>query len=365
MGLHHQNKIESLTMHQVSINQEDIARILQDVGFKLNDYGDHWRSNAAFRQGDNPTSIKIYKNSGVWFDYTVGSAPQPFDKLLSFFIPDRKQRMSILGSAKEISYQEPQKIQLSMETIYPESCLERLFPNFAFYEKKGISKETLNFYKAGVAHSGKMYKRMVFPIYNEQRKIIGFSGRKISDASDNSPKWKHLGKKRNWVYPAFIPNEDSIDAEIKNKKTVILVESIGDSLALFESGVKNNLVTFGLGCSASIINYLSSFEIERIILTPNNDFNSSKNHGYNASIKAVRSLSAYFNVSSLEIKLPPKNYNDLSEAFEQGEDLSKWTKEDFNAEWMNDARAYALNHKNQFNEKDFSFLKELKYYART
>mgnify|MGYP001287018461 CR=1 FL=1 len=60
-----------------------------------------------------------------------------------------------------------------------------------------------------------MYRRMVFPVYNEHNQIVGFSGRKVDDDNDY-PKWKHIGKRNNWVYPAFNKNT-GVDEEIDLK----------------------------------------------------------------------------------------------------------------------------------------------------
>jgi DNA primase len=79
---------------------------------------------------------------------------------------------------------------------------------------------------------------MVFPVYNEHNQIIGFSGRHVESNNDkwkHLPKWKHVGKRNNWVYPAF-NTATGVDEEIEFKKEVILVESIGDALALYEQG---------------------------------------------------------------------------------------------------------------------------------
>ena len=43
------------------------------------------------------------------------------------------------------------------------------------------------------------------------------------------------------------------------------MESIGDAMSLFDQGIKNVLVIFGLSVSASIISYLSGKEINNII----------------------------------------------------------------------------------------------------
>ena len=59
------------------------------------------------------------------------------------------------------------------------------------------------------------------------------------------------------------------DAIYKNKE-VILVESIGDSMALYENGYKNNLVTFGLDVSQKLMTTLITLNPEKIIISTNN-----------------------------------------------------------------------------------------------
>ena len=92
-------------------------------------------------------------------------------------------------------------------------------------------------------------------IFNKEGKIHGFSGRKVIENND-SPKWIHMGKKNEWLYPLF-SNTKTYD-KIKDSKQVFLVESIGDSLALYDSGIQNNLVCFGLSISPKFIANLAS-----------------------------------------------------------------------------------------------------------
>ena len=124
-----------------------------------------------------------------------------------------------------------------MEKIYPEECLKKLFPNYAFYEKRGISQSVQEMYKCGLASAGRMYRRIVFPIYNLDKQICGFSGRKI-DEDKGVPKWKHIGSKNNWVYPTCIPdfpeiNEEtyftSVTSGISSNVPTILISNISAS----------------------------------------------------------------------------------------------------------------------------------------
>jgi|TARA_R110002124_G_scaffold226023_2_gene391203 hypothetical protein len=308
---------------QTSINSEDFQGILESIGYTLIDCGDHWRAQALYRDGDNKTALKIYKNTGVWMDFVENRGSKPFEALIDLTTKDKKETESILENSYTDTvsvYQPNEKIQ--MEKIYPESCLDKLFPNYNFYKKKDISEKTQRSFQVGLAGVGKMYRRMVFPVYNEHNQIIGFSGRKVDDDNDY-PKWKHIGKRNNWVYPAF-NSETDVDKEIELKKQVILVESIGDALALYEHGIRNVLVLFGLSVNANIINYLSGRSVVDICISTNNDSASRENRGLIAAVKSYIKLSSYFDLGSLSVKFPPKPYNDFGDAHLDNCDIKRY-----------------------------------------
>ena len=130
------------------------------------------------------------------------------------------------------------------------------------------------------------------------------SGRCINNYTKrpkNRPKWKHIGQVHDWVYPAYLNNEI-----IKKEKKVILVESIGDMIALWDVGIKNVLVIFGLNVSSGILNFLLKMDPFYIILALNND--SLKNSaGNKATEKNYKTMLKYFDKNQLVIHLPTKN----------------------------------------------------------
>ena len=91
---------------------------------------------------------------------------------------------------------------------------------------------------------------------------------------------------------------------MQKTKKVILVESIGDMLALWEKGVKNVIVTFGLYVSPKIKQILMALDPNKIYISFNNDDNKAGNNG---AIKAYQNLKRQFDTHQLEINLPPKN----------------------------------------------------------
>ena len=322
--------MDSKKQSQTSISSEDFQGILESMGYILIDCGDHWRTRALYRDGDNETAVKIYKNTGVWMDFVENKGSKPFEALVKSTLKDNpKELASILGGAKrEIAPVYTQKQTIDMEKIYPEASLDKLFPNYNFYLKRGISEATQKAFSVGLAGVGKMYRRMVFPIYNEHHQIIGFSGRKVDD-NNNYPKWKHIGRRNNWVYPAF--NQGiGVGEAIDNAEEAILVESIGDAMALYEQGIKNVLVMFGLSVNGHIINYLNSKSIQRIFISTNNDRDSRENRGLTAAIKTFIKLSAYFDLERLIVKFPTAPYNDFGDAHCDGYDFNKnWLEKEY------------------------------------
>lgn len=181
----------------------------------------------------------------------------------------------------------------------------------------------------GLATTGKMYQRFVFPVFNEAGEICGFSGRHLNWTEEmNAPKWKHIGDKRDWIYPLFLPeyrqNLDILDE-------IILIESNGDSLALYEEGYKNHLVTFGLEISPAIMSFLLAGDYKKITIATNNDFDNvdkngkPTNWGKIAAIKNLIKLSSVFPTEMIDIKLP--TLNDFGEMRERGESFSLWAEQ--------------------------------------
>ena len=319
-------KKESNKRSQTLKTCDEYQGILESIGYTLIDCGDHWRTQALYRDGDNKTAVKIYKNTGVWMDFVENKGSKPFEALVKLTVKDLKKAEELIGKSSNddsITYEPVEKIE--MEKIYPKESLNKLFPNYHFYEKRKISKETQEIFQAGLAGVGKMYRRMVFPIYNEHNQIVGFSGRKVDD-NNNYPKWKHIGRRNNWVYPAF-NKLTLVDEEIEKHKEVILVESIGDALALYEQNIKNVLVIFGLSVNNNIINYLSGKSISHIYISTNNDKNSRENRGFIAAMKSFLKLTSYFDLNSLSVKFPPKPYNDFGDAHLDDCDIKKYWSE--------------------------------------
>jgi hypothetical protein len=303
------------------MSPEKIKESLIQLGYKLADRGSYWQTNAVFRNGDNKTAIQIYKNTGVWKDHVQDSIFSPFKRLVEITLGTNDPKSvkqyieedDLGANYNKLTFSE----KLEMEEIYPDNCLERLLPHYKFYNDKGISSDTLKSLKSGYATSGKLNNRFVFPIYNEYGQIHGFSGRDMNSSGDR-PKWKHVGRKKSWIYPLYASEETKI--AINDSGEVIFVESIGDLLNLNEHGYKNVLVTFGLDIPTKLICATLSLNVNRLIISLNNDSQSERNRGLESSIKNYLKLLNYYDPDKICICLPTaKDFGDMSD-----EHFNKW-----------------------------------------
>ena len=99
--------------------------------------------------------------------------------------------------------------------------------------------------------------------------------------------------------------------DLKSAKNLILVESIGDMLALRENGINNCVVTFGLNLTPKIIYSLISINPSKIVIAFNND-GSDNGAGNMAAQAAQNKLRDYFDINQIVIKLP-QGANDFAD----------------------------------------------------
>ena len=296
------------------------------LGYKLSDRGAYWQTNAIFRDGNNRTAIQIYKNTGVWKDYVEDTPFSPFKRLVEATLGtnDKNEIGKYINDDSDgalyVKKTGPAP-KIEMEEVYEEKMLDRLLPHYKFYNNKGISTKILTELKGGLATTGQLNQRFVFPIFNELNQIHGFSGRDMANKPDsNRPKWKHIGKKKNWVYPLYASSETA--EAIERTRTVILVESIGDVLSLKENGFHNCLSSFGLDLSSKLICALVSMSLSSVVIAFNNDSNQSKNRGLQGAIKSYLKLLGVFEPRAVKICLPEKNdFGDMG-----AEDFVRWNK---------------------------------------
>jgi len=283
----------------------DIKETLINLGYSnIKDMGSEYRTRPIYRESDNNTTLRIKKETGFFTDFgrqITGS----FEELvrLSLKLDDISDAKKWLKNKSY--YDQPRKIpkpKLQHAKIFDKSILSKTITNHGYWIDRNISLSTLEQFEGGVAQVGKMNDRYVFPIYNNRKQIVGISGRCINDTrSQSRPKWKHIGQIHEWVYPAFL----NIDI-IKKEKSIILVESIGDMLSLWDADIKNVLVIFGLNVQKGILNFLLKVDPTHVILSLNND-SGGNSAGNKAAQKNCKKMLKYFDKDQITVHLPTKN----------------------------------------------------------
>lgn len=304
---------------------ESVKMILQDIGYVLSDNGKEFRAKPLYRDSDSNTCLRIWKDSGRWVDFKENISGS-LEELVKLTL-----KLKSVGEAKDwvrskgVDYSalevEKPKALTKQVKIFDKSLLIKLLRDHSYWTSRGVCDSTVVPFQGGLARSGKMFNRYTFPIFDNKDDIIGFAGRDVTN-SDNElrPKWKLIGDKSEWVYPLKVNLKD-----LKEQKSVILVESIGDMLALRENGIRNSIVTFGLNVSSKIIYSLIALNPEKIIIAFNNDSNNN-NAGNKAAVAAKDKLLNYFDYSQILIRLPvdDNDFGDLNQTNKLK--ISEWLK---------------------------------------
>jgi 5S rRNA maturation endonuclease (ribonuclease M5) len=298
-------------------NSDQIRDVLTDIGYSLRDYGKEYRAKPIYRDSDNNTVLSIKKDTGRWIDFKEGISGS-FEELIKLSL-----NLSSIDDAKKflvdkvgISPEKVSKPRVTKVKILPKGFLNKLIKNNFYWNQRGVSDNTLDLFGGGVCEAGKMVGRYVFPIFNNRDKLVGASGRDVYGNYDNRPKWKHIGNKSSWTYPLQV-NKDSL---LKRKK-IILIESIGDMLSLWEAGVKNTMVTFGLDISSAVLNTLLRLDPREVIISFNND-EENNFAGNKASEKARKKLRSHFDERQIIVSLPTKkDFGEMSP-----EEIGLWNK---------------------------------------
>jgi len=298
-----------------SFDPDQIREILTDIGYSLSDQGKYYRAKPLYRDSSSHTVLSIEKSSGRWKDFRADIGGS-FEDLVRITL-----RLKSHGDAtkwlvdKGLDPSSPREAtrgpQLKQIKIFKNELLSKLMPIHSYWNSRGISNDTLSSFKGGVAETGKMANRYVFPIFNKQEKIVGFSGRDLKPSQQENakffrPKWKHIGDKSKWRYPLL--NNLQI---IRKKRSIIIVESIGDMLSLWESGIKNVIVSFGVIISPDMLSVLTRLDPDRIFISFNDDSEDS-GAGNKAAYIARKKMLDFFDYDQITIKLP-KGHNDFNE----------------------------------------------------
>jgi len=201
-----------------------------------------------------------------------------------------------------------------VEKIYPEESLNKLMPDYSYWESRKIRADVLRKLENGVApkeEKSKLSNRSIFPIRDpESRLIVGFTGR-LTEPNSFAPKWKHIFSSKRSIHPWMVNGP-----AISSFKRVVLVEGISDLLALMSNDINECLCIFGLNLNGRIISTLIANDIKNVVISLNRDEDESK--GQAAAEKARKKLVNFWPEDRIITRFPPVGFKDWGEVNEAG-----------------------------------------------
>lgn len=282
----------------------DVKEILISLGYSnISEDTKNFRMKPVYRDSSSNTVLSVRKDTGRFIDFSkqISGSLQDLVKL-SLNCTSEDEAVKWLndhtgGTVLNIEKQKGGEIKEAK--VFSKSSLEKMMPHHDYWIERGVSEDTLALFEGGVVYEGKMKNRYVFPIYDYKKNLVGVSGRDlVNDPNSKRPKWKHIGDKSQWKYPMQVNNKI-----IRESKKVIVVESIGDMLSLWDAGIKNVAVAFGLQIGLGLVNYFLRIDAQKIYLAFNND-EGKNSAGNQAAQKNLNRLTRYFDYEQIRIALP-------------------------------------------------------------
>lgn len=237
-------------------------------------------------------NLKIF-TSGAYVCIKYGTEDKAHSRFIRAFL-----RGTALSDNPEEEYIDPEP-KLKVDKVYPESTIARLLPDYTYWLGRGAREDVVRKLEGGLAptdEKSKLSNRFVFPIRGLDGRIHGFTGR-LTSYSSYAPSWKHLFRSGQAVYPWNVNG-----AAIRASGIVILVESVGDLIALMSHDINNVLCIFGLNLNGKVISTLIGAGVQRVIVSLNSDEDASK--GQRAAEQIKTKLCAFFNESNVTVRLP-------------------------------------------------------------
>jgi DNA primase len=301
---------------------QTVKDILVSIGYSPRDAGKGWHCRPLYRDSDSNTALCVDKENGLWYDFKENVGGN-LEKLVALTLQKSEDEVKKYFLEKsfdfdDITYEEQENVADFEHRVYPSEWLSKLQKEHSYWEGRGVSKETVELFRGGVATNGRMMNRYVFPVFNPQNKIIGFNGRDLIKESKRA-KWKIMGSKKNFLYPLFLNEKNLFE-----QKEVILIESIGDMLSLWENDIKNTIVLFGLVVFPPVIKKLLEVRPKRIVIATNND-GGAFSAGNRAAAKIRKQLETYFDSDIIVTHLPPEEKNDFGKM--NSEDILLWKRQ--------------------------------------
>ena len=257
--------------------QTQIYSLFKNLGIDISSYyvnGNHIRGVCPCHESsDNLTAFTYYFDKGLWFCWTHGCERVNGKDLVGFIASKKKinpvaayrfarkfiQNYDVNSAEVNVRLQQAQTKdrkadywkQHLQQKSFSESTLKNLRSPAIFARERQLDLKIFERMGAGFATTGKMKNRVVLPVRNIEKKIVGFTGR-LTVSSKKYPKWIHLPKDC-FKTRINLFNIDSAARFIRQTGVVIVGEGPFETIKFEMAGYKTSIATFGLNISSAQI----------------------------------------------------------------------------------------------------------------
>jgi hypothetical protein len=319
----------------LSINQsiyDNFDKIVDLFGLELEPDGDEWVGPCVVHPGsDNSSAFRVF-DTASWWCFTRGCADGQASMVYllkriletrhniecnlpyccEWYIENILEGKNILNIPQE--YRERTTYE-HVPKIFFESRQEwRLFAGTTSpsYIGKGFTRGVVNQYNIGECHdrSNRFYNRIVVPQLDRRGRVVGYTGRSLfpqcgrcelyhsvkapcpTEFKSSFRKWIHAKGFRTayHLYNDWNPSDSS---------EVYLVESVGNTLRMVESGYNNTYGMFGSVLSGGQAQILEGMGVKRINWIVDNDYET------HAGLEGARRSKEKYSQFNIRIIRPP------------------------------------------------------------
>ena len=275
-------------------------------------------------------SCKINNDLGSYYCFGCGAKGDIFTiytELYNFSFPDAVRELANMAGIKIstqnfVKNKEEKKIYkiLEISTKWFEQNLLQSQDCKNYLSKRSLSEGTIKFFRIGYSYNPStslylflkknnfddkdilktnlvkidnnkkirdfFYKRLIFPILNEQNKIVGFGGRVLDNSNPkyiNSPE-SNFFKKRNLLF-----NLNNSKTNIRKKNNMLICEGYMDVISLHNKNIKTAVAPLGTALTENQL-FLAWKYVNKPTIMFDGD-NSGVRASYKSALMALQHLS--------------------------------------------------------------------------
>lgn len=120
--------------------------------------------------------------------------------------------------------------------------------------------------KDGSSYYDFFRNRLMFPILDEEGRVIGFGGRRLNDASKEEAKYINSPESPVYHKGEGVYGLAQTKKTIREKGELVLVEGYMDLIALHQAGIKNAVAPLGTALTPQQIRYLTRFAPQFVVM---------------------------------------------------------------------------------------------------